>query len=301
MPKLPPLTELRAFEAAARHSSFKLAAAELFVTPTAISHQIRLLERYCGRPLFRRRPRPLALTWAGEQLFPVVRDGLEKFAGALSTVRGGAASGRLRITTTNAFAARWLLPRLPKWHEAYPRLKLDVVGTDDVLDLRTGEADVAIRYARKPPRGSTCVELLRDRFHVVASPKLVGKMRKPLSPTELSRFPLIEIGWPPADIDAPRWQRWEAFARQRYKIVPDLAAMPHLSFREELHAIEAVIAGQGIAICSDVLVGPELESGTLVPVSSIELPGYRFYLLHRAEHPKLASINAFAIWLRAMR
>ena len=108
---LPPLTQVRAFEAAARHLSFKLAAAELGVTPTAISHQIKLLERHCGQPLFRRRPRPLALSWAGEQLFPVFRDGLEAIAEALATVRAGSESGRLRVTTTNAFAARWLVPR----------------------------------------------------------------------------------------------------------------------------------------------------------------------------------------------
>jgi LysR family transcriptional regulator, glycine cleavage system transcriptional activator len=124
MRKLPPLTELRAFEAAARHLSFKMAAAELSVTPTAISHQVKLLERHCGQPLFRRRPRPLVLTWAGQQLFPVVRDGFETFAEALTTVRAGASTGRLRITATNAFAARWLVPRLPNWRDAYPRLKL---------------------------------------------------------------------------------------------------------------------------------------------------------------------------------
>ena len=172
MRNLPPLTELRAFEAAARHMSFKLAAAELGVTPTAISHQIKLLEQHCGQPLFRRRPRPLALTFAGKALFPVLRDGFEAFGEALSTVRAGAASGRLRVTATNAFAARWLVPRLPRWREAHPRLKLDIVGTDAVLDLRAGEADVAI-YAVERPTDGPCVELLRDTFHVVASPRLV--------------------------------------------------------------------------------------------------------------------------------
>src|SRR6266567_5512402 len=87
MKKLPPLIELRAFDAAARHLSFKKGAAELGVTPTAISHQIRLLERYCGRALFRRRPRPLSLTQAGARLFPVVRDGLDAFATALGAIR----------------------------------------------------------------------------------------------------------------------------------------------------------------------------------------------------------------------
>src|SRR3954452_7278768 len=161
MPKLPPLTELRAFEAAARHLSFKMAAAELYVTPTAISHQIKLLERYCGRILFRRRPRPLKLTTAGEQLFPVIRDGFETFGDVLATVRAGATGGRLRITATNAFAARWLVPRLPNWRAAHPRLKLDILGTDAVLDLRGGEVDVAIRYARRRPADYVSTELAR--------------------------------------------------------------------------------------------------------------------------------------------
>lgn len=89
MRKLPPLTELRAFEAAARCRSFKLAAVELGVTPTAVSHQIKLLEAYCGRALFRRQPRPMTLTWAGEQLFPVVRDGFGSFVEAINVVRAG--------------------------------------------------------------------------------------------------------------------------------------------------------------------------------------------------------------------
>src|SRR5712672_2020308 len=127
MNKLPPLIELRAFDAAARHLSFKKAAAELGVTPTAISHQIRLLERYCGQPLFRRRPRPLSLTEAGARLFPVIRDGLEAFG--------------------NAFASRWLVPRLPRWRKVRPDAPLEVIGTDGILDLHAGDADVAIRYA----------------------------------------------------------------------------------------------------------------------------------------------------------
>ncbi len=113
MEKLPPLVELRAFDAAARHLSFKEAAAELGVTPTAVSHQIRLLERYCGCALFRRRPRPLSLTDAGTRLFPAVRGGLEAFAGAIAAVKQANDRHSLKVTTTNAFASRWLVPRLP--------------------------------------------------------------------------------------------------------------------------------------------------------------------------------------------
>src|SRR5438067_1745426 len=116
MRRLPPLTALRAFEAAARHMSFKAAAEELALTPTAISHQIRLLENALAHPLFRRRPRPLALTSAGAALFPVIRTGFDAFADAAAKVRDGNTPPKLRVTTTNAFAARWLLPRLPLWH-----------------------------------------------------------------------------------------------------------------------------------------------------------------------------------------
>ena len=114
MKKLPPLIELRAFEAAARHLSFKEAATELGVTPTAISHQIRMLEQYCGIALFRRRPRPLSLTQSGARLFPVVRDGLDAFASTLAAIRRHGDRQPLRVTTTNAFASRWLVPRLPR-------------------------------------------------------------------------------------------------------------------------------------------------------------------------------------------
>jgi LysR family glycine cleavage system transcriptional activator len=298
MRKLPPLTELRAFEAAARHLSFKLAAAELGVTPTAISHQLKLLERHCGQTLFRRRPRPLALTRAGQQLFPVVREGFETFAEALNKIRSGGASGRLSLTATNAFTARWLVPRLPHWLEIYPRLKLDIIGTDAVIDLDSGDVDFAIRYARKPPTAGASVELFRDEFYAVASPRLVGHLRRPLTLAELGRLPLIEAEWPAADADAPRWERWQHVASRRHRTASDIATLPSISFREELHAIEATIAGQGIAICSTVLVQPELASGALVPVSRVKLPGYGFYIVHRAEHPKMDLIKAFVNWAR---
>jgi LysR family transcriptional regulator, glycine cleavage system transcriptional activator len=134
----------------------------------------------------------------------------------------------------------------------------------------------------------------------VASPKLVGNLRRPLRPAELARFPLIEAEWPAADTEAPRWQRWQRIASRRHRFVPDIAALPSLGFREELHAIEAAIAGHGIAICSDILVKPELASGDLVPVSPIKLSGYGFYIVHRAEHPKMDLIKAFIAWAKAV-
>jgi LysR family glycine cleavage system transcriptional activator len=301
MRTLPPLTELRAFEAAARCRSFKVAAAELGVTPTAVSHQIKLLETYCGRALFRRHPRPITLTWAGEQLFPVVRDGFGSFVEALNVVRAGGTATRLRLTTTNAFAARWLVPRLPQWRKAYPRLKLEIVSTDEVLSLKNGEADISIRYVRSTPKDGPSFELTHDRFHVVASPKLVGKPRKLLTPVELALFPLIEAGWRSNDAEAPTWRQWEAAARKYHPHVPDLSGLVSLNFGEELHAIEAAVSGQGIAICSDLLVAPELASGALVKLTNVTMPGCVFWVVHRASHPKMASIKAFVAWAMEAR
>src|SRR3979409_977193 len=112
MRKLPPLGSLRAFEAAARHMSFKKAATELGVTPTAVSHQIRLLEDICGQPLFRRRPRPLTLSRGGERLFPVIRNGFDTFVTAIEAASAKRGQRLLRVTSPNAFASRWLVPRL---------------------------------------------------------------------------------------------------------------------------------------------------------------------------------------------
>jgi LysR family transcriptional regulator, glycine cleavage system transcriptional activator len=301
MPKLPPLAELRAFEAAARCRSFKAAAAELGVTPTAVSHQVKLLETYCGEPLFRRQPRPITLTWAGEQLFPVVRDGFGSFVEAINVVRAGGTATRLRLTTTNAFAARWLVPRLPQWRAAHPRLKLEIASTDEVLSLENGQADISIRYVRSKPTDGPSVELTRDAFHVVAAPGLIGKSPKPLSPAELAQFPLIEAGWRSNDAEAPTWRQWEATARKYHPHVPDLAGHVSLNFREELHAIEAAVSGQGVAICSDVLVAPELASGALVKLTDVTMPGCGFYIVHRATHPMMASIKAFVTWAMQAR
>jgi LysR family glycine cleavage system transcriptional activator len=303
MNKLPPLIELRAFEAAARHLSFKKAAAELGVTPTAISHQIRLLEQYCGRALFRRRPRPLSLTEDGARLFPVIRDGLGAFATALGTMRRKNDRQALRVTTTNAFAGLWLVPRLPRWRKLRPDAPLDIIGTDSVLDLPAGDADLAIRYAtsRQAPKEGIAEEFLRDTFWPVCSPDLLSAGGRLKNAADLRKHVLVHSYWSPSDIEPPSWQRWLSVARRKWRNLPDFTDMQHLSFREELHAIEAVIAGQGIGIFSDVLVAAELASGALVKVFDLSLPGYRFYVVRRLGHPRERIIRAFSAWLRSAR
>ena len=156
---------------------------------------------------------------------------------------------------------------------------LDVIGTDSVLDLHAGDADVAIRYARTAPTDGVAEEFLRDTFWVVCNPKVLGSSLKRAA--DLSGHVLVHCYWSPSDLGAPTWQRWLAVARSKWRDVPEFKEMDHLSFREELHAIEAVIAGQGIGIFSDVLVAQELAVGTLVKAFNLSLPGYRFYVVRR--------------------
>ncbi len=300
MKKLPPLTELRAFEAAGRHVSFRKAASELGVTPTAISHQIRLLEQFCGQPLFRRRPRPLVLTPAGERLLPVVRDGLDGFATALAEIRKPSAHRPLRVTATNAFAGRWLVPRLPLWRMAHPDVALDVIGTDAVIDIYADETDVAIRYARTPPARLMAHELCRDVFRVTCSPSILARDKPIEKPADLLHYPLIDFSWPETDAEAPTWHRFSAVAARTFPDMPNLTGAAVLSFREELHAMEAVIAGQGIAILSNVLVVHELKSGKLVTVLDIELPGYGFYFSYPEKHARRRDIRALLAWMRSV-
>lgn len=299
MRKLPPLSSLRAFEAAARHLSFKRAADELGVTPTAVSHQIRLLEEVCGRPLFQRQPRPLMLTEAGARLFPVLREGFDAFAGAVELACGRSERTILRVTTPNAFASRWLVPRLPQWRKAHPEVPLDIIGTDAVVDLRAGNADVAVRYARTMPPDCSGREIFRDSFFPVCSPSLLDHGKPVNRAADLLRYPLIHFDWLRSDPATPNWRRWLETARSIDPEIKQVNRVFDLSFREELHAIDAVVAGQGIAICSDVVISRELASGKLIKAHGLSLPGYGFYVVHRPFHPRQPVIDAFSAWMRS--
>ena len=300
MRKLPPLRALHAFEAAARHHSFAAAANELGVTPTAVSHQIRQLEEACGVKLFQRRPRPLLLTSAGARLYPALRNGFDALATAMALLAEEDAQTPLRVTSSNAFASKWLVPRLPKWREENPTVALEIIGTDAVLDVRAGATDVAIRYARKPPLDLMAHEVFRDTFVPVCSPRLLEQHGPIERAADLLRFPLIHYDWINSDPDAPTWRQWLAVARS---IDPDFNPLEKawdLSFSEELHAIDAVIGGQGVAICSDVVVSNELRSGQLVKAHPLALPGYGFYLVSMPHSPQAPVIEAFSTWMRAI-
>lgn len=289
---MPPLGALRAFEAAARRLSFKDAADELGLTPTAISHHIRLLEDHCGVKLFRRRPRPLALTPTGEKLAPVLSHGFDIFAATLSSIGSHGNDAPLRVTSTNAFASRWLVPRLGDWRANHPDVPLSVIGTDRVVG--PDEADLAIRYARSSPQNAGRA-IFRDRYYPVCCPSLVAGRDPIVSPNDLGRRPLIDYDWFAKDRFSPNWTRWFEAACGSPR-----AGTIAFSFREEAHAIEAALSGQGIALCSDIVVADELASGALIKAFDFGLPGYAFYPVFTPDHPRQETLESFVDWLRGM-
>ena len=135
----------------------------------------------------------------------------------------------------------------------------------------------------------------------ICSPQLLPPGGWLRSAADLEKYVLVHSYWSPSDIEPPTWQRWLAVARRKWRSLPDFKDVQHLSFREELHAIEAVIAGQGIGIFSNVLVASELASGTLVKAFDLSLPGYRFYVVRRHGHPREKIIRAFSTWLRSVK
>ena len=299
MRNLPPLIQLRAFEASARHLSFKQAADELCVSPSAISHQIKMLEDFCKSRLFHRRPRPIALTRTGELLFEVVKNGLDEFASILTLIQGNQASVKLVLTTTSLFAAKWLAPRLSDWQDVYPALSLDVIATDLVVDLQD-QADLAIRYMNAPSASSDliCHELVRDKFIAVCHPRLLSGGEKLKSLAALSRCTLVHTHWYPEDLTAPTWERWSKLAAAFYNEPMNFQKLQYLQFHEDIQAIDAVLNGAGVLIVSDFLIAQELEAGNLVKAVDFTLPGYGFYLTYRKDHPHRAIFESFEFWAR---
>lgn len=297
MRKLPPLNALRAFEAAARHLSFKSAADELFVTPTAISHQIKLLEQLTGQQLFRRRPRPISLTPSGVRLFPILRQGFDSFSAAVAALSEDAANAPLRVSTTTAFASRWLLPRLGNWNDQHPSLNLEVIATEQVVDLRSGEIDMAIRYAKHPPTDLEAVPLFEDRFLPVCSPRLLEGLPVDDWVGVISKLTLLHFHWKQqGDPDAPSWPLWRAMAQLVDRRAESIDPKRGSTLSEEHMAIEAAIAGQGVALASSVLVERELKMGLLQRVSDVSIPGRTFYAVSVRTLPRKQLVDRFVQW-----
>ncbi|CUJ48140.1 MULTISPECIES: LysR substrate-binding domain-containing protein [Achromobacter] len=282
-----PLSGLRVFEAAARLGSFKAAAEELAVTPTAVSHQIRALEAQTGLALFDRHVRRVSLTEAGAQLYPVLRDGFDAFEAALARLTQQRTRMQVTISATNAFTVKWLVPRMADFRSKHPGIDLQLQASDDVVDLRSAAVDIAIRYGRGPYPGLVAQPLFTDRFAPVANPRLGVA-----SPDDLAGVPLIRFNWKWSHPDNPTWERWFAVAQRS---LPRQAGQ--LRFSDEGHAIQAAVAGHGVALVSLALIAEELEAGHLVQPFGPEIAGHTYHLAMPADRPPSAPVQAVAHWL----
>lgn len=290
MRKLPPLGALRAFEAAARRASFKHAADELHVTPTAISHQIRALEDGLGVKLFERQTRKVRLTAAGQQLFPAVRDGLDGMERAVLAVQRSGRPHVATLTSTVAFMARRLAPLAGQFRAAHPDWTLRLDASDQIVDL-DHDADAAIRYGSGSYPGLVVEPLFGDRFAPVCSPAL-----NLATVQDLKHATLVHFEWGPAardDARAPVWRHWLAQAG-----VEVADAQAGLRFTDEIHAVQATIAGQGVGLLSLTLVAEELASGALVQPFELALESFRYDLVYSERAVERPATRLLRDWVR---
>jgi LysR family transcriptional regulator, glycine cleavage system transcriptional activator len=288
--RLPPLNSLRAFEAAARHLSVKNAAAELAVTPTAVSHHIRVLEDALGVKLFERHARHIELTAHGRDLYPVLREGFDKFADAISRLHARKLRTVVTLSATVAFTARWLAPRVPAFHRDNPGMDLRLHASDEVADLRSGIADAAIRYGRGEYEGHTAETLFQDAYAPVCSPRL--RLR---DARDLANHTMIHFEWRRRRHENATWDRWLKAAR-----LPDLGPKADLIFTDESQAIQAAISGHGVALLSLELIADELERGALVQPFGprLMMEGFRYDFVYLPAHRDSAAIAAVRAWIR---
>jgi LysR family transcriptional regulator, glycine cleavage system transcriptional activator len=290
--RLPPLNALRAFEAAARLGSFVAAAAELKVSAAAVSQLVRRLERYLDAPLFQRLPRGLVLTEQGRDWLPELSAGFNLLAESTTRLRARQAGGLLTISALPAFANGWLLPRLQRFRERAPRIDVVLRTSRALVDFRTADADLAIRFAPAPGRGLHGEPLCREELFPVASPLLFKGGRTPDSLASLAAYPLLH------DIDAypeQPWMSWRAwFERAGLDAAPTTRG---LQFTDASVLFGAALVGLGVALGRDTHVAPQLERGQLIRVTQESwLAEWSYYLVAPAGHFKRPTVRAFVDW-----
>lgn len=305
--RLPPLTALRAFEAAARHMSFKHAGDELSVTPTAISHQIRGLEEYLGFALFHRLTRALELTREGRAMLPKVREGLECFAAAIESTRQHQTGGRLLVTSPPAFAARWLIRHLPSLTAGHPELQLHMTASLDMIDardaptvlrhervdVRDDETPVFIRFGHGRYAGCRSDRLFSPAYTAVCSPRLLFGMRPLNVPADLRWHNLLHDDSIAELLDRPTWAEWLQLAG-----VGGIDPGAGTHFSDPGLVLSAAIDGVGIALASKPLVEVEVTAGRLVAPFDIVLRRRQaYYLVVPEAVADRPTVGVFREWL----
>jgi LysR family transcriptional regulator, glycine cleavage system transcriptional activator len=291
---LPPLSALRAFEAAARHMSFSKAAEELHVTPAAVSHQIHALEQDLGVRLFHRMNRSIALTASGRVLLPGLSQAFADIQSSVRRLRAHNETGTLTVTASPSFAAKWLVLRLHRFQEQCPEIDVRISATDAVVDLSKGDCDIAIRYGAGRYPGLEVELLLKNEVFPACSPQLLAT-RPPLrTPPDLPAHALIHDQAVERDPLAPTWAMWLKAAG-----VKDVAATTGLSFNNMHLALDAAIAGHGVVLAQSTIAAADLAAGRLVRLFSLALPDpFAYYIVTAPGALERPKVRAFRDWLR---
>jgi LysR family glycine cleavage system transcriptional activator len=303
--RLPPLNALRAFEAAARHLSFKNAARELHVTPGAVSHQVKLLEESLGIPLFRRLTRALELTPEGQVLLPKVQEGLRNLAEAVERVRSRGEARTLTVMAPPNFAARWLVPRLASFTDSHPGLDLHVASRPAMIDGRADTesspspeaSEVAplamVRFGDGRYPGARVDEVFSAVYVPVCSPRLLRGPHAIRKPEDLRHHTLLHDDTVVEEGARPSWRAWLESVG-----ITDIDAARGTHFSDASLSFGAAIEGLGVALAMKPLVRSEIEAGRLAVPFNIATPAsFAYYLVTPEGSIPGSSVGAFREWL----
>ncbi len=287
MDKLPSLRALRAFEASVRCGGFALAAAQLRLTPSAVSHQIKLLEEELGVQLFHRRHRKVEPTAAGRRYFTEVEAAFERIARATSQVRS-ATRELLAVHSAPSFATLWLMPRLKQFFSAHPEIDVRVSASAEFIDLSDSAFDVAIQYGTRPGSPLQAITLMGERVTPMASPGLVDGPVALSAPDDLGHHLLIH-----SDNCMVQWSDW---LREYHAPPLDLSRGPH--FDRSYMSIAVAVEGLGVCLESTLLAQRELAAGRLVApfADRIMAVAGHHVVVHRSK-AGLQKIRTFVDWI----
>lgn len=286
--ELPRLDLLRSFEAAARTLSFTVAAKELFLTQSAVSRQIQMIEADLGVLLFERRHRALALTEAGLVLQRAVVDTLERLRDATARIRAVPQLRQVAITTTPGFASLWLIPRLVRFTATHPQVDVRMSATLDLLDLERSRIDVAVRFV--PLSDTAGIPLFEETVVPVCAPQLAREGPHPLkTPADLAHHTLLAVdGWA---VNAD-WSPW-------FEIMglTEIPMKNTLRLSQYADAVAAAVAGQGVVIGRLPLLGELLREGRLVAPFEAAASRRAYYVTTSPRAADNADAHDFVRWL----
>ena len=290
-----PLNALRAFECAARHLSFVLAAEELYVTPAAVSHQVKRLEEYLGIQLFRRLSRGLLLSETGQVLFVELREVFLRLDKAMAQVQASDLQGALTISVAPAFAAKWLVPRLLRFEEQHPDIDLRMSSTLAMVDFQRDGFDAAVRLGHGHYPGLVAVKLFEESVTPMCSSRVLDGARSLVKADDLKGQVLLHDDSLAFDPAAPDWRSWLKAAGAK-----TVEVNRGTRFGQPDHALQAAIDGAGVVLGWRHLAADDIAAGRLVTPFELSLPlGSNFYLVYPEAYASRKKVVMLQNWLLA--